>query len=99
LQQGPTGNSIIADQGSSGNGQASDSNQNQQKDEKPKLSGKRSGFKKNGNAKQFLEEIGVDTAQQILSTVGFLNQPTLEEAVASLETLLDNSDDAVSLLL
>jgi hypothetical protein len=99
LQQGPTGDTTIADQGSSVTGTESDSDGKQQKEDKPKLSGKRTGFKKNGNAKQFLEEIGQDAAQQILSNAKYLNQPTLEEAMASFQKLLENDNDVVSLML
>jgi hypothetical protein len=94
LQQDATGDTIPADQGSS-----SDQKQKDQKSQKPQLSGTRKGFKKSGKAKQFLQEIGPEAAEQILLNAGYLNQPTLEEATQSLENLLTNNDDAVSLQL
>jgi hypothetical protein len=59
-------------------------------------SGRRSDFRKNGDTKQFLAQLGPDLTEQIAAAAGFLNQPTPEAGVAALEQLLQNSDDVVS---
>jgi hypothetical protein len=57
---------------------------------------RRGGFKKDNDAKQYLDDLGPDTVQQILLNAGNLNQPTLEEGRAALEQLMSSSNDMVS---
>jgi hypothetical protein len=58
--------------------------------------GKRCGFKKNGDVKQFLTQLGPDLTEQLLSTANYLNTGSVEAALAALEQMLSNSDDVVS---
>jgi hypothetical protein len=78
-------------------GEIADNEDAKSKADKPKSGSKRrGGFKKNGDAKQYLDELGPDTVEQILLNAGYLNKPTLEEAKAALDSLLSTSNDMVS---
>jgi hypothetical protein len=89
------GSGGTASQDGSGSSQQEDNGQDIIKQKPPKPSGRRRGFKENGNAK-FMAEIGPDLAEQLLIKAGNLNQPTLEEPWRALESLMSRSNDVVS---
>jgi hypothetical protein len=58
--------------------------------------GKKRNFKRDGDAQEFLSQLGPEMTEQVLLRAGNLGADTPEEGAARLESLLASSDDVVS---
>ncbi|WIA11308.1 hypothetical protein OEZ85_011431 [Tetradesmus obliquus] len=62
-------------------------------DEPGPPSGKKRNFKTDGDARQFLQQLGPELTEQILLRVGNLGEDTPEAGAAALEAMLGRNDD------